>query len=269
MRAAVASSAVGDSDDLAVALYCSDLAGRLALEYFGAGIEATIKDDGSPVTEADLAVEHLLRTELGRLAPHDAILGEESGISGESERVWILDPIDGTSFFSRGSPHWRVHVALTVRGCAEVAVVTAPALGRQWWASCGHGGAFESSWPRAGIAQPLGVTRTAAMADALLAGDVDADRTLLQGFARVTLPSTSGWCEGLMQLVRGEIDGFLSEGHKVWDHAPWILLVEESGGRFTKRAAQEQHGGGLYSNALLHDELLEAIGYPATTRRRL
>ncbi len=262
MLAAVASVAVDDSEDLAVALHCSDLAGRLALEYFGAEIEATIKDDGSPVTEADLAVEDLLRTELGRLAPQDAILGEEFGLSGESERVWILDPIDGTSFFSRGSPHWRVHVALTIQRRLEVAVVTAPALGRQWWASRGHG-AFESSWPRAGNAQPLVVTRTAAMADALLAGDVDADRTLLQGFARVTLPSTAGWCAGLMQLVRGENDGFLSEGHKVWDHAPWILLVEESGGRFTKRAPREQHGGGLYSNALLHRGVLAAIGYTA------
>ncbi len=266
--APVTSVSVGASDDLAVALGCSDLAGRLALRFFSAGVEATIKDDGSPVTEADLAVEDLLRTELGRLAPHDAILGEESGHAGASERLWILDPIDGTSFFSRGSAHWRVHVTLTIQRRLEVAVVTAPALGRQWWASRGRG-AFESSWPRAGIAQPLAVTRTAAMADALLAGDAGAGRTLLQGFARVAMPSTSGWCEGLMQLVRGEIDGFVSEGHKVWDHAPWILLVEESGGRFTKRAPHEVHGGGLYSNALLHEELLEAIGYPAATRRRL
>ncbi len=266
--APLTSVVVDDSDDLAVALQCSDLAGRLAFRFFSTGVQATIKDDGSPVTEADFAVEELMRSELGRLAPSDAWLGEESGGAGESERVWILDPIDGTSFFSRGSPHWRVHVTLTIQRRLEVAVVTAPALGRQWWASRGHG-AFESSWPRAGIAQPMAVTRTAVIAEAVLGADVEPARTLLQGFARVTLPSTTGWCEGLMHLVRGEIDGFLSEGHKVWDHAPWILLVEESGGRFTKRAPGEVHGGGLYSNALLHDELLEAIGYPKTTRRSL
>lgn len=267
MHIAIASVAmgegVGDTEDLSVAVHCSDIAGRLALEYFLAGVQATVKDDGSPVTEADLAVEDLLRTELGRLAPHDAFLGEESGSAGESERVWILDPIDGTSFFSRGSPHWRVHVALAVRGRVEVAVVTAPALGRQWRASRGHG-AFESSWPHVGRAQPLAVTRTAALGGALLAGDVEATRAALGGLARVTPPSTSGWCQGLMQLVRGEIDGFVSDGHKVWDHAPWILLVEESGGRFTKRVPTEVHGGGLYSNALLHEALVEAVRYPPT-----
>jgi fructose-1,6-bisphosphatase/inositol monophosphatase family enzyme len=67
--------------------------------------------------------------------------------------------------------------------------------------------------------------------------------------------------------VRGEIDGFLAECCHVWDHAPWILLVQEAGGRFTDRTGGSSGGagGGLYSNRALHAELLVAIGYP--TRR--
>jgi histidinol-phosphatase len=136
-------------DDLRLAFQVADLAAELALVHFRAGVSATPKDDGSPVTAADLAVERLLRETLSRARPGDAFLGEEFGRLGESERVWVLDPIDGTGFFSRGDPNWRIHVALEVRGAPEVALVTSPALGRCWWATRG-GGSFESSWPPPG-----------------------------------------------------------------------------------------------------------------------
>jgi histidinol-phosphatase len=67
-----------------------------------------------------------------------------------------------------------------------------------------------------------------------------------------------------VELVRGEIDGFLVECCHLWDHAPWILLVEEAGGRFTDRSGGRRgdRGGGLYSNANVHTQLLRRIGYP-------
>ena len=70
----------------------------------------------------------------------------------------------------------------------------------------------------------------------------------------------------LVELVRGEVDGVLAEGFAVWDHAPWILLVREAGGRFTDPTGGGAHdrGGGLYSNAALHDALVDAVGYPRT-----
>lgn len=69
----------------------------------------------------------------------------------------------------------------------------------------------------------------------------------------------------LVGLVRGEIDAFLVERYFVWDHAPWILLVQEAGGRFSDPTggSAADRGGGLYSNAALHDALVEALGYPA------
>ena len=68
----------------------------------------------------------------------------------------------------------------------------------------------------------------------------------------------------LVELVRGEIDAFLAERYHKWDHAPWVLLVEEAGGRFTDRTGGRatDQGGGLYSNALLHSQLLAALHYP-------
>jgi histidinol-phosphatase len=68
----------------------------------------------------------------------------------------------------------------------------------------------------------------------------------------------------LVELVRGESDAFLAERYHAWDHAPWILLVEEAGGRFTDPTGghASDRGGGLYSNAALHDDLLAHLRYP-------
>lgn len=252
---------MGSVDDLQLAFDTSDLAAELALAHFESGVSATLKDDGTPVTEADRAVERLLRETLSGERPDDAFFGEELGQLGESDRVWVLDPIDGTGFFSQGDPNWRIHIALEVQGTTQVAVVTSPALRRCWWATRG-GGSFESSWPREeSETRRLQVSTTATLAAALL----DA----VDGESRARLPPSAAHAPGsplpLVELVRGEIDAFLAERYHKWDHAPWVLLVEEAGGRFTDRTGGHacDRGGGLYSNANLHGQLLASLHYPA------
>ncbi len=68
----------------------------------------------------------------------------------------------------------------------------------------------------------------------------------------------------LVELVRGEIDAFVAEGYYLWDHAPWILLVQEAGGRFTARDGSScgDRGGGVYSNEMLHASLVKSLQYP-------
>jgi histidinol-phosphatase len=257
----IASAAMDSVDDLQLAFDTSDLAAELALAHFESGVSATLKADGTPVTEADRAVERLLRETLSEARPEDAFLGEELGQLGESDRVWILDPIDGTGFFSRRDPNWRIHIALEVQGTTEVALVTSPALRRCWWATRG-GGSFESSWPREeSETRRLKVSTTSTLADAVL----DA----LDDESRARLPLSAARAPAsplpLVELVRGEIDAFLAERYHKWDHAPWVLLVEEAGGRFTDRTGgrASDQGGGLYSNAILHSQLLASLHYPA------
>ncbi len=98
------------------------------------------------------------------------------------------------------------------------------------------------------------------MTTAVLGALGDGSRGRLPRGAGVAVPSPLA----LVELVRGQIDGVLAEGFHVWDHAPWILLVEEAGGRFTDPTGGHSGGagGGLYSNAELHGELLAAVGYP-------
>lgn len=233
------------------------------MTYFEAGVTVTRKPDGSPVTEADQAVERALQERIWAELPDDSFLGEEFGAHGSSERRWIVDPIDGTSSFIRRDRYWRVHVALEIDGRVDAAVVTAPAIGRQWWAWRGRG-AFESSWPRSGDEVRLGVTDTDRLDEATLDALNRRDRKRLPKSATVARSTPEGWCAGLVRLLRGEVDCFLAECCQLWDHAPWILLVEEAGGRFTDRTGGGDggQGGGLYSNAALHDQLLSAIGYP-------
>lgn len=254
---------MGGVEDLQLAFVTSQLAAELALAHFERGVSPTLKADGTPVTEADRGVEALLRETLSEARPDDAFLGEELGKLGESHRVWILDPIDGTAFFSRGDPNWRIHLALQVHGTTEVALVTSPALGRCWWATRG-GGSFESSWPREeGATRRLRVSTTSTLEDAVLGALSDGSRARLpSGAARAPASPLP-----LVELVRGEVDAFLAETGYIWDHAPWVLLVEEAGGRFTDRAGgrASDQGGGLYSNAMLHTQLLASLHYPGHT----
>ncbi|TDD59478.1 histidinol phosphatase [Kribbella antibiotica] len=245
-------------NDLELAFSTSDEAAEVALAHFKAGVAVSWKADGSPVTEADREVEHLLRDRLSAARPGDAFFGEELGELGESERIWIIDPIDGTRRFASGDPNWRVQFALEVNGVTELSVVTSPALGRRWWATRG-GGAFETSWPHAD-AEPrrLQVSTTAEPATAVVdAVRNDQERLAIARPAASPLP--------VIELVRGEIDGFLVERYSKWDHAPWILLVEEAGGRFTNPVGTNtgDHGGGIYSNANLHTDLTTALNYPS------
>ena len=129
------------ADDLALALDLADIADAITLARFKADdLVVETKPDLTPVSEADTAVERAIREELSLLRPRDAVLGEEYGASTESPaRRWIIDPIDGTKGYVRGIPVWATLLALQEGDRCAVAVVSAPALGRRWWARRGDG----------------------------------------------------------------------------------------------------------------------------------
>src|SRR5579864_8929986 len=125
--------------DLAYALSLADAADALTLPRFrAADLHVEAKTDLSPVTDADRATERLLRERIARDRPGEGVLGEEEGDDGGSVR-WILDPIDGTRNFARGIPVWATLIALERDGEIVCGVVSAPPLGRRWWAAHGEG----------------------------------------------------------------------------------------------------------------------------------
>ncbi|HEX7277087.1 MAG TPA: inositol monophosphatase family protein, partial [Acidimicrobiales bacterium] len=147
--------------DLTLALELADLADGISMARFRAvDLLVTTKPDLTPVTEADHAVEDALRRHLGVVRPGQAFLGEERGdnscASGAAAR-WIVDPIDGTKNYVRGVPVWATLIALQRDGRMVAGVVSAPALGRRWWAARGEG-AFADG-------HPIRVSQVAAVED--------------------------------------------------------------------------------------------------------
>src|SRR5205823_6928064 len=147
--------------ELAFALELADAAAAIALPRFRAvDLVVETKPDLTPVTEADRAVERELRRRIEKERPGHAVVGEELGATGEGARRWILDPIDGTKNYVRGIPVWASLVALERDGEMAVGVVSAPALGRRWWAARGQGAYADGS--------PIRVSAVGNLGDAML-----------------------------------------------------------------------------------------------------
>src|SRR6478752_2487307 len=132
-------------DDVNLVLDLAEEADSLTMPRFGAvDLRIDTKPDMTPATDADLDAETMLRGRLAEQRPGDSVLGEEfGGTTAFSGRQWVIDPIDGTKSFVRGVPVWATLIALLVDGVPVVGVVSAPALGRRWWAAQGQG-AFTS-----------------------------------------------------------------------------------------------------------------------------
>ena len=240
------------SPDLALALSFADAADAISLSRFRASdLLVETKPDRTPVTEADRAVEEAIRERLVVERPGDGMLGEEFGVTGGGSRRWIVDPIDGTRNYSRGIPIWATLIALEVDGAIQLGVVSAPALGRRWWAERGAG-AFVNG-------DPINVSRVAAVEDAVLCFSLERP---LPGIAhRCWHPRAYGDFWAHMLVAEGAVDGAIDAiGVKVWDLAALQPIVEEAGGRFSDQDGIARVDGlsAISSNGLLHDALLDA-----------
>ena len=251
------------ADDLALALSLADAADALSLARFRAlDLVVETKPDLTPVSDADRAVETALRGLLAQARPDDALIGEEFGDSGSGDRRWIVDPIDGTKNYVRGMPVWATLIALSVAGRIVVGVVSAPALGRRWWASAGAG-AWTSDLD--GSVRACRVSQVAALGDAYLsysslsgwpaAGRSGGFPDLLEAVWR-TRAVGDFWSHVL--VAEGAIDVSCEPEVSLWDIAPLQILLEEAGGRFSDLAgvASPDNGSILCSNGLLHDAAL-------------
>jgi histidinol-phosphatase len=240
------------SPDLELALALADAADEISLASFRTGLAVETKPDLTPVTEADRAVETELRRLLGESHPEDAVLGEELGTTGSSPRRWILDPIDGTRNYARGIPVWATLIALEDAGRVRLGVVSAPSLGRRWWAERGQG-AFAG-------AERLHVSSVERVDDAVLSFALD--RQLPEIASRAWHVRGVGDFWAHMLVAEGAVDAAVDAiGVAVWDLAAVQVIVEEAGGRFSDLRGESRIDGatGVSSNGLLHDEMLAAL----------
>ncbi len=262
-----------DPDDLALALVLADAADAIALERFrAADLQVETKPDMTPVTDADRAVERAIRERLATARPGDSILGEEYGTTeaGDGGRRWLVDPIDGTKNYVRGIPAWATLVALQDGTDITVGVVSAPALGRRWWASRGGGARMHDGLGPAD--RELRVSRIAELRDAQLCfselgewdeiGRLDA---LLELARRCWRARGAGDFWHYMLVAEGAAEIGVEPAVSLWDLAAPRVIVEEAGGRFTDLAGVATADGGdaLATNGLVHEAALAIVGRPA------
>jgi histidinol-phosphatase len=261
------------TDDLSFALRLADAADVLTLERFGAlDLRVETKPDLTPVSDADRAAEELIRKLIAQAHPTDAVIGEEFGASGTSDRNWIIDPIDGTKNYVRGVPVWATLIALaseapvTDPGSITLGVVSAPALGRRWWASRGTGAWLSTG----GVPAPIHASGVFELSDASLSFSEWNDPAWEVGHRRDSFDRLlrSAWRSRAygdfwshMMVAEGSVDAALEPELNAWDMAALVPIIEEAGGTITALDGTSPMVGGnaVSSNSLIPSAVLGAF----------
>jgi len=265
------------ADDLSLALSVVVDADLIAMGRFRSlDLRVDTKPDRSPVTDADRAVEQVIRERIAASRPGDAFLGEEYAATGTTGaaaagRQWIVDPIDGTANFLRGLPTWGTLIALAIDGVPVVGVVSSPALGRRWWGARGHGAWAQDIQPGIdGVPEALTVSRVAGLGDAYFSHGAIQLWSGLGRAEQLTRIASKVWREHgygdfwqHMLVAEGRIDAAAEFDVQPYDVAAVIPIIEEAGGRFSAvdGTPGPWAGSALTTNGALHEPLLAELAH--------
>ncbi len=242
--------------DLAFATRLADAADAVTTGRFrAADLRVETKPDLSPVSEADRAAEEAIRALVAASRRGEGVYGEEFGYDG-GDAKWIVDPIDGTTNYVRGVPVWATLLALVRDGLVVASLVSAPALGRRWWAARGEGAFADGERCR--------VSAVARIEDASVS--TTSARHMPAGWAEIVRRAWSNrglgdfWQHCL--VAEGALEVACDSVMKLWDYAPVQVLVEEAGGRCTtyEGAPPAVDASFLSTNGLLHSEVVSLLG---------
>ncbi|HVU60931.1 MAG TPA: histidinol-phosphatase [Mycobacteriales bacterium] len=262
-----------DADaDLRLAHTFADAADALTMRRFrAADLVVETKPDLTPVSDADRAVESAIRGILAHDRPDDAILGEEFGTAGSGSRRWVIDPIDGTKNFVRGVPVWATLIALQEDEHTVLGLVSAPALGRRWYATRGGGAWTRPAYSDDHPGTPCHVSKVGSVSDAFLSyASLDGwaangrDKAFARLMAQVWRTRAFGDFWSYMLVAEGAVDVACEPEVSLWDLAALNVIVEEAGGRFTDLDGVDRVDGGsaIATNGLLHDQVLDTLNRP-------
>jgi histidinol-phosphatase len=246
---------LSDDADLRFAHALADAADAVTTARFRAhDLRVETKPDLTPVSEADRRAEEVIRDAVRASGRGEGVLGEEFGDDG-GDAKWIVDPIDGTTNYVRGVPVWATLLALEREGVVELGYVSAPALGRRWWARLGAGafaGGVRCHVSAVGRVEDAAVSTTSA-------------RRMPEGWRTIVDRAWSNrglgdfWQHCL--VAEGSLDIACDPVMAIWDYSSVRLLVEEAGGRCTTFTGETPAEGKSFvaSNGLLHDEAVALL----------
>ena len=227
-------------------------------------LEVTTKGRNDFVTDVDRLAEQEIISVIHKSYPDHAILAEESGEQGDSETIWVIDPLDGTANFLHGFPHYCVSIGVMVRGRIEHGVIYDPLREELFTASRGAGAQLND--------RRLRVTKQKTLAGSLIATGFpfkyhEHFPAYLATFNAV-FPEVSDLRRGgsaaldLAYVAAGRVDAYWELGLQKWDLAAGVLLIEEAGGvvsDFTGGENHIEHGNLVAGNFNIHQQLLNQI----------
>ena len=234
-------------------------------------LQVSVKGPGDFVSQADMRAEASVREDLEKARPGYGMLMEESGVSGSEKWAWrwVGDPLDGTTNFLHGIPHWAISIALEKRladGGSEVAsaVVYAPVAGEMFWAEKGAGAYVNDRRLRVSARREL---KDAVFATGVpFAATTGANRLAFARTLSVLMPQIAGVRRfgsaalDLAWTAAGRYDGYWEMGIKPWDIAAGMLIVREAGGYATDSQGKDVVAETVVAaNPYLHGKLLEVV----------
>jgi len=246
-------------------------AGALAMRYFGTDMKKWSKGaDGSPVTEADIAVNDLLRARLTGARPGYGWLSEETEDDPARlacERTWVIDPIDGTRAFARGQPHFVVSAALVAGGRPVAAVLFNPATEEFFEAAAGQGARLNATPIRVSDCARIEGCRIAAFAP--MFKHPGWERAGIAPWPAMEILERNSVAYRIALVACGAADAALAlNGKSDWDLAAADLIVHEAGGRMTTHDGKPfiynrentRHRSLLAAGPSLYDALFAKLG---------
>lgn len=246
---------------LDLAIECCDAADSVALGLFRRDLQISAKPDRSFVTQADTAIEELIRDRIRGRFPAHGVAGEEFGEDGPGADVrWIVDPIDGTHNYMRGIPLFGTLLAVEREGELQVGVMSAPAMGERWMAWRG-GGAWSHD-------RRLRVSHVASLADSQLLYGSRAENVASGRVPGFDATIAMAWRDrgfgdfwGHALVAEGAAEAMIEVDLKPWDIAAPMVVIEEAGGRMTDIEGRRSLTAlsTVTSNGLLHEELLRRL----------
>ncbi len=250
------------SEFLRTALEAASAAADVIRRYYQRNLKITIKADKSPVTEADVETEKIIRSIVSARFPDHGFYGEETGTSAmDADYVWIVDPIDGTKAFIREYPMFSTQIALMHRGRLIVGVSSAPAYGELAYGEIGVG-AWLNDVPIA--VSRIDTLESAALSTGNLKTLATGPRWPAVGRMIGRLSRIRGYGDFLHYhlLASGRIDAVIESDVNILDVGACAVIVEAAGGRFTDLEGQPMaldSTSVLATNGVLHPAVLAAL----------
>lgn len=251
------------SSDLELAIEAARKAGAVIAEHYAKTKTISVKPDGKGlVTETDKAAERAIINLFQTHSSYEIISEESAPYDPKSGRSWIIDPLDGTSNFTRQIPLFATSIGLLEDREVILGVIYLPLTDECFYAEQGQGAYLNG--------QKLQVSETTDPESVILFLNYGSHLVDKQRYARLSerfvehypLRALGSTALELTYLARGCAEGFLCSGDELWDYAAGLVLVEEAGGRVSDWKGQhwDRHNPFLLvSNGRLHEKLLEKI----------